>query len=617
MASNSQQQTRIQDDVDTFVNAEWKSSHPIPDIYPRYTNFTALSEKLEQQKIDICEDISNERIYQLYHLFLSQNDTQTREYIRDRINYIQNTTSKNELMDKIFFLITNGSYILFHICHSGTERNPQFQIPHFNFGGLSLPDKSYYTERTEIKDDFLSLIKKQFTFFNIDYNDFSFIWDIEAKIAEYHYSRSDKREPLKTYHPTTMYDLKQKMTPYFDNIQSYLPREYHDIVVNNHHIVDAFKELLDNTSLDELKTWLIWRIIKSYSSYTTCELYKNHFEFYSTKLNGVKTPKSWKKRAATFIENFIEDDFSEIFLQKYANPQLKDSFVPFVEKIRETLYKKMEKAHWMCDETREKALDKLQNMTLKVVSPDVFRNYDEIPEYNSWLQFVDNYYKWDWNVCEVREKMYKMRDPTTWEMSAMTVNAYYHPLYNEIVFPAGILQEPFYDVSQSFATNAGGIGAVIAHEMTHGFDDSGSRFDKNGYLYDWWSTSTRETYEKIIKKMESHFNSLVHEDLSLNGKLTLGENLADLGGLQTAISSCESDDEKKECILSWAKVWRANVRREYAREMINLDPHSPPRLRINAILQHIDEFYRLYDVSSGDGMFLEEEKRCELWNESV
>jgi len=230
---------------------------------------------------------------------------------------------------------------------------------------------------------------------------------------------------------------------------------------------------------------------------------------------------------------------------------------------------------------------------------------------------VDNYYKWDWDILEVKEKMYKMRDPETWEMSAMTVNAYYHPLYNEIVFPAGILQEPFYSTSQSYGANAGGIGAVIAHEMTHGFDDQGSRFDKNGYLYDWWSKSTRETYENTIKKMEEHFNSLTHEDLPVNGKLTLGENLADLGGMQTAISSCESDEEKQKCIKSWAKVWRANVRREYAREMIALDPHSPPRLRINAILQHIEEFYRLFNVKEGDDMFISLDKRCDLWNEKI
>jgi len=606
----------MQDDVDGFVNDKWKSENPIPDIYPRYTNFTVLHENLEKQKIEICENSDNEIINTLYNLFKGQSSEQCNLYIKKYLDMINATNTKQELIDLIISLIPKGKYLLFHVCHSGTERNPLFQVPQFGFGGLSLPDKSYYTDRTELKDDLLELIKNQLAVFNIS-GDVNFIWDIETQLATYHYSKSEKREPLKTYHPTTIYQLKQQMSPFFNSITEVLPNEYHDIVINNHKILDGFKEMLTNISLDQLKITMSWKLIRSYAPYTTNTLYDNHFAFFNTKLNGIKTQKSLTKRAAAFIEGFLEDEFSQIYLNKYSDPSLKDSFIPFVEKIRDTLYKKMEKAAWMCDSTKEKALDKLKDMTLKVVAPNVFRKYDEIEKYSSWLEFVDNYYKWDWEILEVKEKMYKMRDPETWEMSAMTVNAYYHPLYNEIVFPAGILQEPFYSTSQSYGANAGGIGAVIAHEMTHGFDDQGSRFDKNGYLYDWWSKSTRETYENIIKKMEEHFNSIVHEDLPVNGKLTLGENLADLGGLQTAISSCENDEEKKNCIMSWAVIWRANVRREYAREMIALDPHSPPRLRINAILQHIEEFYRLFLVKDGDGMYMSNENRCILWNEKI
>ena len=608
---------RMQDDVDEYVNSKWKSENPIPDIYPRYTNFTVLHENLEKQKIEICQDEDNKTINKLFNLYCNQTNDETKKYIEKKISAVQNCQTKQELINLLLSQITQGKYLLFHVCHSGTERNPLFQVPQFTFGGLSLPDKTYYTDRVELKPELLEMISNQLHYFNISCDSYDFIWDIESKLATYHYTRSEKREPLKTYHPTTMHQLKEQMSPYFDNLSEYLPDEYHDIVINNHKIVAGFKELLTNINIEQFKLWITWRLIKSYASFTTSDIYDNNFAFYSAKLNGIKTPKSLIKRGAAFVEDFFEDEFSQIYLEKYSQPGLKDSFVPFVEKIRDTLYKKMEKATWMCQSTRDKALDKLKDMTLKVVAPNVFRKYDEIESYSSWLEFVDNYYKWDWDVLEVKEKMYKMRDPETWEMSAMTVNAYYHPLYNEIVFPAGILQEPFYSTSQSHGANAGGIGAVIAHEMTHGFDDQGSRFDKNGYLYDWWSKSTRETYENTIKKMEEHFNSLIHEDLQVNGKLTLGENLADLGGLQTAISSCSNDKDKKECILSWATIWRANVRREYAREMITLDPHSPPRLRINAILQHIEEFYRLFDVKDGDGMFLNLNTRCNLWNENV
>ena len=609
------EEVKIQNDVDDFVNKKWKSENPIPDIYPRYTNFTVLSENLEKQKIEICEDKDNTTINQLYNYFLQQTSEQTIIHIKKQIDAFYAHTTKEDLIDYVISLIPKGKYLLFHVCHSGTERNPLFQVPQFSFGGISLPDKSYYTDRIELKADFLDLIKNQLAVFNI-HSDVDFIWDIESDIAKYHYTRSEKREPLKTYHPTTMDQIKREMAPYFDNISKHLPSEYHDVVINNHVILSGFSKMLSKMTLEQLQIAMSWKLIRSYAPYTTCELYDNHFAFFSTKLNGIKTPKSLIKRAASFIEGFLEDEFSQIYLKKYSDPCLKDSFIPFVEKIRNTLYKKMDKAEWMCKDTKIKALDKLKDMTLKVVAPNNFKKY-EIADYSYWLQFIDNYYIWDWEVLEVKEKMYKMRDPETWEMSAMTVNAYYHPLYNEIVFPAGILQKPFYDVNQSYGSNAGGIGAVIAHEMTHGFDDQGSRFDKNGYLYDWWSKTTRETYSKIIVKMEEHFNSIIHEDLPVNGKLTLGENLADLGGLQTAIASCDNDELKRDCILSWATIWRANVRREYAREMIALDPHSPPRLRINAILQHISEFYRLFNVKDGDGMFINRDKRCNLWNEII
>ena len=413
-----------------------------------------------------------------------------------------------------------------------------------------------------------------------------------------------------------MYALQETMTPYFDNISNVFPDEYHDIVLNNHHIFNGFKRVIEEFSLEQLQTWFIWRTIKGYSSVTQSELYTNNFNFYSNRLNGVKTPKCLEKRGAQFTEDMLEDVFTKIYLEHHVDSKLKQNFGSFVEDIRSTLRKKLENASWMCEETRVKAIDKLDNMTLKTVGPTHYKDYSRFEkEYTNIIEFIDDYYAWDWEVLEVKEKMYNLRDPNTWLMSAMTINAYYHPSYNEIVFPAGILQEPFYGVNQTFGENVGGIGAVIAHEMTHGFDDQGSLFDKNGYLHAWWSKETKENYDNIIKKMEDHFNTLVYEDKQINGKLTQGENLADLGGLQTSLSLCKDDETKRDCLFSWAKIWRANTRREYAQQMIVLDPHSPPHLRINGILQHLTDFYRLFDVKQDDKLFLEPNKRCMLWSE--
>ena len=606
---------RYQDDFDNAVNAEWKAANPIPDIYPRYTNFTKLNEELEDLKIEMCKDNNNTLINRIYSLYMNQDEELTKEYINNKINKIFLCTSKIQLIQYLMSLVGNGQYVLCHVCHSGTERNPQFQVPHFSFGGLSLPDMSYYTDRVELKEPFLEMIRKQLNYLNVA-NDCGFIWDLESTLAKYHYTRAERREPLKTYHPTTMYEMKNKMKPYFDNINEVFPSEYHDIILNNHHILDGFKEVIQSYSLDDLKVWFSWKVIRSYSQYTTSKLYENNFDFYSRRLNGIKEPKCLEKRGATFVEGYLSDIFTKNYLDEHVDPLLKSNFSTFVETLRSALLVKIQNASWMDNKTRELAYDKLQSMTLKVVGPNKMREYNEIDKlYSSFLEFVDAYYKWDWDVLEVEEKMYKMRDPETWLMSSMTINAYYHPLYNEIVFPAGILQEPFYGVSQSVGENAGGIGAVIAHEMTHGFDDQGSQFDKNGFLHTWWSKETRENYENIIQNMEDHFNSIEFEGKPVNGKLTQGENLADLGGLQTALCICESEADKKDCLLSWARIWRANVRQEYAHQMLVVDPHSPPRLRINGILQHIGEFYRIFDVKEGDEMYLEPNKRCLLWSE--
>ena len=609
---------RIQDDFDNAINEEWKKNNPIPDIYPRYTNFTVLHEELEKIKMDICENKENKLIHELYNLYKDQDDNYNKQFIMNRIERIMDKPTKEDLIHYLLSEIPNGNYILFHVCHAGTERNPLFQVPQFTYNGLSLSDMSYYTDMEDIKEPFLEMIKKQFTEMSIfnEMKDFDFIWELEKTLASYHYTRAERREPLKTYHPTTMKAFRKMMSPYFDKISDVFPDEYYDIVLNNDSLFEGFKTVIETYSLKQLQIWYSWKTIRKYSDCTLGRMYEINFDFYNRRLNGVKTPKSVEKRGAEMMEDMLEDSFSEIYLTNYVDPSLQENFSVFVEDLRQTLLSKMCRATWMCNETKEKAIDKLKSMNLKTVGPTSYKDYSHFnKKYLSILEFIDDYYKWDWNVLEVKHKMYKLRDPNEWLMSAMTINAYYHPSYNEIVFPAGILQPPFYGVDQSFGENAGGIGAVIAHEMTHGFDDQGSKFDKNGYLHNWWTHKTRTEYETIIQKMEDHFNSLTYEDKQMNGKLTQGENLADLGGLQTALSLCNTDEDKKDCLLSWARIWRANSTREYSQKLIVIDPHSPPHLRINAIVQHISDFYRLFNVEKTDKMFLEPEKRCMLWSE--
>ena len=608
---------RLEDDFDNYVNFEWKKTNLIPPEYPRYTNFTKINMNLEKMKMEIAGDPDNTFINSVYNLFLNQDEGSLKTEIMRKINEIQDASSKHELVNYLLREITHGNYIFFHICNAGTERNPLFQLPSFSFSGLSLPDRVYYLEKTEHREGLLSLIQKQLSYFGLD-EDSSFIWELEKTIAEAHYTKAEMREPLKTYHPMTVSAFKKIFNPWFDNIEEILPPEIYDITVSSEKVPQAFNHVLNSYSLPQLKLWFTWRSIKANVGYlgNNNVLYQNHFDFYMREMNGVDKPKDMEKRAGNFVESYLEDKFSEIYVNKYIDKKLATEFPVFVERIRETLLRKLECADWMCQETRYASLEKLRDMTLKVVSPTKFCDYAPIErEYSNIIQFASAYYKWDWEELECKKKMYKLRDPLKWEMSAMTVNAYYHPLYNEIVFPAGILQPPFYDTAANYGANAGGIGAVIAHEMTHGFDDQGSKFNKNGYLCDWWSKETRANYEGIIKRMKDYFATLTHVDLPVNARLTQGENLADLGGLQTALASCNgNENNERECMISWAKIWSANVRYEYAQKMITLDPHSPPHLRINGILPHIQRFYDIFNINEKDKMYLENERRCLLWN---
>ena len=614
---------RYQDDFDNAINAEWKAEHPIPAKYPRYTNFTTLSEKQEQIMIDICKSGSSPLVTQIFNLYKNQNDEQVLSAIHEQTQQILECESKETLVHLILSWIPLGRYYLMHVCHSGTSRNPKFQIPHINFGGLSLPDKTYYTERLELKAPFLNMIA---TLFGkcVDLPEdviekSGVVWSIESRIAQDHYSRAEKRTPLKTYHPTTLRALVKRMgVSMFGCLTSILPDEYHDITVNSHILPDTFVDVIRMCELVDLKAWFVWKVIRNYVGTSLGEMYDAYFDFYSRQLNGIEVPRPIEERAALFTKSYLEDEFNRVYMSDYCDPNLPVEFPKFVEKLRAALGEKMSRLPWMTEATKAKALEKLRTMKLKVVGPDP-STYDDYSvfdkEYSSLYDFKNDYYKWDWEVLEVREKMYQLRNLDTWEMCAMDVNAYYHPLYNEIAFPAGILQAPFYDSSYSYGENAGGIGAVICHEMTHGFDDQGSQYDKDGYLHCWWSQEDRDNYNAVISSMEEYFNSLTYLGEKVNGRLTQGENLADLGGMKIALYSCADDEERVECMRAWGKTWRANVRDAYAKQMMTVDPHSLPRYRINGILPHIPDFYRLFDVKEGDGMYVPEERRCTLWDD--
>ena len=612
--------TRPQDDFDNYINAQWKQDNPIPDKYSRFTNFTVLQEKMDKILIEMTKQ-DNSLINNIYNLYLNQDNRTLKDKISNIVNKINQIDDIETFFRYIFSEIPNGKYYLLHIYHSGTCRNPKFQVPYFSFGGISLPDKSYYTDKKDLRSDYELMINELFEYYNIlpiNRQNIDKIWDLESNIAQYHYDRAEKRDPLKRYNPCTLSLFHQLTDNKFSYLSDILPQEYHDIVLDNSILPIKLYSIFNSYNIEILKTWLIWQVIKSYVPNSINNDYNIYFNFYGTKLTGTKIPKPLNERAIRFTKNHLVDEYNRIYCStqnNYVDSKLNIKFPQFVKVLVKTIRNKLNSAKWMSRTTKDLAIHKLDNINLKIIGPTNYENYDIFnKKYNSIFDFIDDFYKWDWEHLEINKKMYKLHNNNKWEMAAVDINAYYHPFYNEIVFPAAILQPPFYSSENTFGQNAGGIGAIICHEISHGFDDKGSKYDSDGYLYNWWLKQDRKNYETIINPLEEYFNSLTYNDKKLNGRLTQGENLADLGGLKCSLAACPNNEEKKKCIIAWAKTWRANIRDECAEQMIMTDPHSLPRFRINGILPHIKEFYELFNVNKSDKMYLDEKLRCELYD---
>ena len=350
---------------------------------------------------------------------------------------------------------------------------------------------------------------------------------------------------------------------------------------------------------------------------------------------GQKEPKQRWKRVLSTIESILGEVLSKAYIQKYFKETEKKSCKNMIEEICKTYRERIINLDWMSEITKQKALEKLDKITIKIGYPDKWTDFTNL-NLSSNMSYFENILEANkWILAHNLEKLYKPVDKLEWHMNAHEINAYYSPTNNEIVFPAGILQEPFYSINQSLAENLGGIGAVIGHEMTHGFDDNGRLYDSDGNLNEWWSKEDGDgdtdidKFNKRSKKLEELFNSYEYFGIKVNGKLTLGENIADLGGLTFSLKTLERivsnnnnnnnnnlediKTETKKLFEQWAKIWRGNITDDTLKNQLLTDPHSPTDLRVNAILRNLDEFYEIYNITENDKMYLEPNMRSKIW----
>lgn len=622
------------DDFYTYCNYEWLQNTTIPEGHSKWGTFNILAEnnynkiKILLQENKLSNNIDNIKLNILNEQFLN-NHEKTNIFPNYEISgFLNKIKLINNKPDLYKFIIDNfimnqlDSPIGFSVYPS--FNNSKLNILHIDSGGLGLPDKEYYfsSDKKEIREKYIQFMIKLNNNLNLNL-DIDSIYHIEKYLAEYEYSNIDKRNP-NLMNNELSFQVINTMYPeinlsYFFNKINVKPN---NINIINTNFLKKFIELWNISSIDILKNYYIFLYIRNIGKYVNANIEKIMFDFYGKVLTGVDTMKPLWRRSIINIENNMGTPLSKLFVNKHFPINYKQKCNELVSYIKKHFAEILKNNNWMGDTTKQKAIKKLENMNFQIGYPDKWKDYTNINISNSNNYLINilnckNYdYKFDIDL------LYKPIDNNVWHMNPHEVNAYYSPQENKMVFPAGILQDPFFDIND-MPKSFGGIGCVIGHEITHGFDDEGRKFDHNGNLNNWWTHSDLNNFNSKIKVLEELFNS--HKVLGkyINGKLKLGENLADLGGLTISLRGLNewldmnkvTDKNKyfRTFFENYANVWKCLETEKSILLRLETDPHSQPILRVNLILPNLDKFNEIYNINPDNKLYIPPNMRTNLW----
>lgn len=611
-----------QTDFYNYCNKEWLKNNEIPQGYSRWSRFNELADKTLYQLKSLLPKINDNRILKLINMFENYNIENEKKFVKKLINEIMNIQTKKELLN-LYQTKLNlyGVNFLFNYGVESDLKNSDYNILYIEPTGLTLPNRDYYLDEEfkSIRNDYLSFISNISEFYEIKLNNEN-ILNFEKYLASYHMPPEEKRDPNNIYFPKSKKEINNYFIPideYFSLINKKPIMETDKIIITNEKYFENFLNYSNN--LEILKEYLIFKTIISFSRCSNGKLYELIFDFFGRKLSGKKEPLDQWKRKINLINQYLGELLSKFYVDEYFSLEAKVYVSEMIGYFKNVLKKMISNNSWMESITKEKALEKLEKINFKIGYPDKWETFEnlDIKELSSLSECIAKINEW-WFYYQGKE-LYNKVDDTKWEMMPHEVNAYYHPLLNEIVFPSAILQEPFFSLDYTIPQNYGGIGVVIAHELTHGFDDQGRKFDSNGNLENWWSKKDEDKFNFETKKIVEQFNNFELYGMKLNGKLTLGENLADLGGVRIALEALKmkiknlTKDNKREFFESFAKIWANLCAEEEGKKLIKIDPHSPGVFRVNGILPHLEEFHEIYQIKYNHKMFLPKEKRCNIW----
>ena len=514
------------------------------------------------------------------------------------------------------------------------RKNVENMIPQLSQGGTTLPDRDYYlkddSRSKNIRDAYTKYMIQLFTLSGLTSaeakKNSETVFNIEKSLAEAQMSRVEMRDPQKTYNKFAVAELS-KITPALDwkSLMAQMKVTGQDtVLVNSPAFFSKLNTLLTSTPVNDWKTYLQWNVLKSAAPYLSSAFVNANFEF-SQALSGQKVQTPRWQRMASLTDNTLGELLGQLYVKNYFKPEAKERMQELVSNLIKAYEIRIKGLDWMTEPTKQKALAKLGTFKTKIGYPDKWRTYDGLNVSRASL-FQNLRNAGTWNYNEMIDQLGKPVDRTRWGMTPPTVNAYYNPVLNEIVFPAGILQFPFFNPNADDAVNYGGIGAVIGHEISHGFDDSGSQYDKDGTLRNWWTDEDRTKFKEKTLALKKQFDAYtVLDTLHVNGQLTMGENIGDLGGLNAAyeafkmtkqgqsIEKIDGFTPDQRFFLSWAQIWRGNILDETAAQLILTDTHSPGPYRTIGAPVNMDAWYKAFNVQPGDKLYKKPEDRIKIW----
>ncbi|NKY36315.1 peptidase M13 [Nocardia speluncae] len=647
---------RVQDDLFTHVNGAWLAGYEIPADRAVDGAFRTLYDRAELDVQEIIRTAAGEpgsvarKIADLYTSFM---DTETVEAagltpVAEELRALAATTDRAEFAALIGRLQRTGVSGAVAVYVDTDDKNSQRYLVNATQSGIGLPDESYYRsdEYADIRERYIAHIDRMFALAAADpavaelldvQSAGTRIVELERKLAAGHWDVVRRRDAELGYNLTTFTALAEQ-NPEFDwgawadGLAAGVSGEgsllLSELVVRQPDYLRTFAQAWESVPLAEWRLWAQWRVLRARAPYLTEALIEENFDFYGRTLTGAQENRERWKRGVSLVQDLLGEAVGKLYVAQHFPPEAKAAMVRLVENLREAYRRNITELDWMTPATRKAALAKLDKFTPKIGYPDRWRDYSAVTVDPADL--VGNYRRG--YAAEHDRDLNKLGGPVDrdeWFMTPQTVNAYYNPGMNEIVFPAAILQPPFFDMNADDAANYGGIGAVIGHEIGHGFDDQGAKYDGDGNLVDWWSDSDRAEFGKRTRALIDQYDILSPADLAdehtVNGEFTIGENIGDLGGLSIALQAYRISLNGQEptvidgltglqrVFFGWAQVWRTKARPEEAVRRLAVDPHSPPEFRCNAVVRNIDAFHEAFEVKPEDALFLAPESRVKIW----